>query len=176
MDLFNNSGAFFSECDRYRFALWRIWDETKPYVMFIGLNPSTANQTDDDPTIRRVKKFASNWGFGGVYMMNCFPLVSTDPAGLLEDIIVDDDGNHVKDENYILNDTYLNLIARNAGKIVFAWGNFPIVRDLKRDKELVRMFPDAEALIINQNGSPRHPLYVKSNTKTVKYEMDHVSN
>ena len=66
-----NQGAFFSSNRKYRYALWRVWDHTKPYVMFIGLNPSIANETDNDPTIRRCINYAKGWDyvFGMIYGM-----------------------------------------------------------------------------------------------------------
>lgn len=82
-DLFNkNDNAFFSSDRVHRIWLSRIWDEDKPRVMFIGLNPSTANETSNDPTIRRVQSMAKSWGYGGVYMMNLFTFISTDPKKL----------------------------------------------------------------------------------------------
>jgi len=152
-----NSGAQFSQCRRYRFALWRIWDESKPLIMFIGLNPSTANETEPDPTITRVIGFAKSWGYGGVYMMNCFPFVSTDPDGLNYDGYKD------------FNDQLLKEIGAKCKEIIFAWGNFKIVREVGRDVELIKMFPQAKALIINKNGSPRHPLYIRGNTTPINY-------
>ena len=122
--LFGNNGAKFSTDRKYRFALWRIWDESKPCIMFIGLNPSTANESTDDPTIRRIKKFASDWGYGGVYMMNCFPYVSTNPDDLK------DFGNTA------MNDHWLNQVAEKCSETIFAWGAFPIVKESGRDKEL----------------------------------------
>lgn len=152
-ELFDNdmNGAKFSECRKYRYALWRIWDKEKPLIMFIGLNPSTANENDDDPTIRRVKRFAFDWGYGGVYMMNCFSFVSTNPKDvqLINDISQ--------------NDIWLLLVRDKCKDAVFAWGNFRVVRATGRDKELIKMFPNAKALEINKNGSPKHPLFVKSN-------------
>lgn len=82
----SSNGAEFSECGQFRYCLWRIWDKTMPLVLFIGLNPSTANARVDDPTIRRVKGFARGWGFGGAYMMNLMPGVSAYP-----DLIPHDD-------------------------------------------------------------------------------------
>lgn len=154
-----NNGAQFSEDGKYRFSLWRIWDDTKPLVMFIGLNPSTANQTEDDPTIRRVKRFAKDWGYGGVFMMNCFAFVSTDPK-LLEHGLYDQRNN-----------SYLEATAFKCKEVIFAWGNFDIVRTSGRFKELVQMFPDAKVLQKNKNGSPKHPLYIKADTIPVYYQM-----
>ena len=68
MNLFgphDGNGAVFSPDRIYRYVLYRVWDEAKPRVMFIGLNPSTADESVDDPTIRRCKRFAADWGYGG---------------------------------------------------------------------------------------------------------------
>ena len=148
-------GAIFSDDRKYRYALWRIWDDTKPLVMFIGLNPSTANEDSDDPTIRRVKKFASEWGYGGVYMMNLFGIVSSDPSVLLTA------DNPIGDNN-----EYLEHISRKCSKVIFAWGAFQVNG---RDKVVADMFPDAYALLLNKNGSPRHPLYVPANVTPIKF-------
>ena len=66
------SHATFSSCKKYRYSLFRIWDEDKPLVLFIGLNPSTADEKEDDPTIRRCINFAKQWGYGGLIMGNLF--------------------------------------------------------------------------------------------------------
>ena len=75
-------GAHFSTCRRYRYRLWRIWDENKPFVLFICLNPSTADENEDDPTIRRCVRFARDWDYGGMVMVNLFAFRATDPSEL----------------------------------------------------------------------------------------------
>jgi hypothetical protein len=72
------TGAIFSDCRKYRFALRRNWDESKPYVMFIGLNPSTADEIENDPTINRCISYARSWGYGGLFMANLFAFRATD--------------------------------------------------------------------------------------------------
>lgn len=160
-ELFENklSGADFSEDRKYRYALWRIWDESLPLVMFIGLNPSTANEDTNDPTIRRVVSIAKHLGYGGVYMMNCFAYISTDPKLLKH--------NPMSDE---WNNNMLTVTAYKCKHIIFAWGNFSIVRESGRDKELFEMFPNALALKVNKNGSPKHPLYCPKESKFVNYD------
>jgi len=152
----NVIGAEFSACRNYRYALWRIWDISKPKVMFIGLNPSTANDISDDPTIRRVKSMAKNWGFGGVYMADLFAWVTPYPDELLKC------PDPVKD-----NDLWLHKVAAQCQDVVFAWGNFKEAKE--RAEKVTEMFPCAMALPINKNGSPKHPLYVKSDIKPVTY-------
>ena len=157
MELLNeNNGAKFSKCSEHRFYLWRIWDESKPKIMVIGLNPSIANENIDDNTIKRVKKISFNLGYGGFYMTNLFTFISTDPSRL--DMAL---GNHES------SDEILKYVASKCDKIVFAWGNFKV---MGRDNEIKKMFPNAYALKININGSPRHPLYVDGDVVPVKYQ------
>ena len=78
------SGAAFSPCGRYRYKLWRVWDPARPLgcVMFLMLNPSTATDNEDDPTIRRCIGYARSWGYGGLYVGNLFAYRATDPRRL----------------------------------------------------------------------------------------------
>lgn len=156
----NKSGAIFSECKRYRYKLWRIWDPTKPFIMFVGLNPSTADQDKDDPTIRKVKAFAKAWGYGGVYMLNLFAIISTDPKILISPELTREERIGPQ------NDEYLKVTAWAAEKIIFAWGAFNVDG---REVEVMDLIPSAFALVINSDGSPRHPLYVKGDTVPVLY-------
>ena len=153
------AGADFSEDRTHRYALWRIWDMDKPLVMFIGLNPSTANEDENDPTIKSVCRIANNNGYGGIYMMNCWTYISTDPKMLVINSHTDWDNNNM-----------LTVIEAKCKDVVFAWGNFQIVKDKGRDKELIKMFPNAKALCINKNGSPKHPLYCKSDSKLIPFQ------
>lgn len=153
-DLFEDSGAHFSSCRKYRYALYRIWDDSKPLVMFIGLNPSTANENEDDPTIRRVKRFARDWGFGGVYMMNLFAYITPYPDKLI--LYADPIGN---------NDAWLKEVSEKCGAVVFAWGSFK--QATERAKDVSKLFTNAMALRINKDGTPAHPLYIPANVKPV---------
>lgn len=151
------SGAEFSECGQYRYGLWRKWDNNKLPIMFIGLNPSTATATMDDPTIRRVKRFASDWGYGGVYMCNLFGFISAYPADLktCDDPVGD-------------NDKWLALFSSLCKDILFAWGSFPEAEE--RAKIVSDMFPQAVCLGFNKNGTPKHPLYVAAKTLKINYK------
>jgi hypothetical protein len=159
LNMFNQelfTGATFSICRKYRFVLWRIWDDSKPKIMFIGLNPSTANENSDDPTIRRVKNFANSWGYGGVFMLNIFTYVTAYPEELKK-----------CDNPLFLADKYLNEYAAKTDKIIFAWGSN--VEASQRGIEVIHMFPEGYVLDVNKNGSPKHPLYVKGDTIPFKY-------
>jgi len=160
MDLFNLSGAEFEgEARKYRYVLWRIWDPDKPVCGFIGLNPSTADDITDDPTIRRVKRFASDWGYGGVYMLNIFAFVTPYPHILAKC------PDPVKD-----NDKWLVNIGQKCDKIIFCWGAFKEAES--RAREVEKLFTNPFCLNINYDGSPRHPLYVPRSQKPIRYERN----
>ena len=91
-------GAIISDCNKYRYSLWRIWDKEKPIFTFVGLNPSTADHEQDDRTIRRCINFAKSWGGGGIYMANLFAYRATEPQEMMsqEDPIGPDNDAHLK--------------------------------------------------------------------------------
>ena len=76
------SGISFSPCRTWRYKLSRRWSKAGPMVAFIGLNPSTADEINDDPTVRRCIGVARRWGFGGMFMLNVFAFRSTNPRVL----------------------------------------------------------------------------------------------
>lgn len=155
---FVDSGADFSSDRKYRYSLWRIWDPSKPLVMFIGLNPSTANETDPDPTIESVIRISKHNGYGGFYMMNCWAYIATKPENLKI--------NPTSDK---WNNDMLTVTAGKCKDVVFAWGNFKIVMNHGKDKEFKEMFPTAKTIGLNKNGSPKHPLFQKGTSKLVEF-------
>jgi hypothetical protein len=150
--------ASLSRCRRYRFALWRTWDATRPYVMFIGLNPSTADETTDDPTLVRCMNFARGWGYGGVCMANLFAWRATDPAAMK--LAADPVGRR--------NNHWLKTLAGDAGLVVAAWGNDGVFLD--RAAEVTAMLPALHCLKMNRSGQPAHPLYQPASRVPVPLE------
>lgn len=150
------SSAILSDCRKYRFALWRTWDESKSYALFIGLNPSTADETDDDPTIRRCIKFARSWGHGGLCMVNLFAFRATDPSIMMT--ATDPVGNG--------NDQWIIKLARDAGVAVAAWGNGG--GHMRRSEQVRASVPNLHYLKMNQSGEPAHPLYLRSDLRPVR--------
>lgn len=142
-----NTDAVFSECRKYRYALWRTWDDSKPYAMFIGLNPSTADETENDSTIHRCINFAKDWGYGGLCMANLFAFCTKDP------------GEMKAAESPIgpLNNEWLSKLSNNAGIVIAAWGDDGSY--LGRSKEVTAMLTNLKCLKINKSGEPAHPLY-----------------
>ena len=153
-----DSGAEFSDGRKYRYALWRIWDTKKPYVMFVGLNPSTADETKNDPTITRCINYAKSWGYGGIYMTNLFAFRATDPSVMLaEEVPIGKD-----------NDAWLKKIYEKTNIAVAAWGNDGSHR--QRSKEIFNILPELHYLKLNATGEPAHPLYLKSNLKPLLFK------
>ncbi len=157
-DLFGFNNAIFSDDRKYRYALWRWWDKSKPYVLFIGLNPSTADETENDPTIRRCIRFAQDWNYGGLCMVNLFAIRTRDPKIMLK---------HPNPIG-IDNDEHLIMLSDKAGKIVVAWGTNGGHKN--RDKEVEAFIPDMYCLDITKGGYPKHPLYIKSDTELKEYK------
>jgi hypothetical protein len=142
--------ARLSKCKKYRFALWRTWDASKPYAMIVGLNPSTADETEDDRTLLRCVDFAKSWGYGGVCMSNLFAFRATDPKDMMK----------AKDPIGTGNDKWLVQLAKNAGIVVAAWGNEGAY--LERSEKVRKILPNLHYLKMNKSGEPAHPLYLKS--------------
>lgn len=158
------SSAVLSPCANYRYQLRRVWDESKPLVMFLMLNPSTADGEKDDPTIRRCKSFAQNWGFGGFVVGNLFAFRSTDPRQILtcDDPIGPDNKMH------------LDKLAAKAELVVCAWGNSAIVEKLGKrygsDYLPLKGITNLRYLELAIDGTPKHPLYLKSDLLPQEFE------
>lgn len=146
--------AVFSPCRTWRYRLDRdleLLASTRIAVAFIGLNPSTADETHDDPTIRRCKRFALDWGFARLVMANAYAYRSTAPRGLWSA------ADPVGPEN----DSHLEAIAREVELVVCAWG-----AHAKPDRvaavlaALARAGRQPHALRVTKAGAPGHPLYL----------------
>ncbi len=153
------TGATLSECRRYRFALWRIWDDSQPYALFIGLNPSTADETLDDPTITRCINFAKNWGYGGIYMANLFAYRATNPNEIYS--LIDPIG--------VGNDDWLKKLSNEAAMTIAAWGNHGLF--MGRSKIVANLIQNIYALKINKSGEPAHPLYLPVDSKPIRFGL-----
>lgn len=140
----NHSSAEFSQCGKYRYKLWRVWDQSKPKAMCIGLNPSTANASKNDNTINLLIHMLGQLGYGGFYMMNLFAWISSKPEDLLT--CADPLGE---------NNNKLNEVAQLCDVVIACWGSFKQAEE--RIKEVRPMFPQAMCFGVNKNGTPFHP-------------------
>lgn len=146
------SSCTLSDCERYRFGLRRQWDEAKPWLVYVMLNPSTADGTNDDPTIRKCVGFARQAGFGGISVVNLFSYRSTDPQALRRNGGPPLVG--VGNDNYIRGEC-----ERNA--VVLAWGANGVYHS-ERAKHVAALVQScaAKVLVIDwtKTGHPVHPL------------------
>jgi hypothetical protein len=149
-NLFERRKAELSPDRVYRNCLEIVWDDSLPLSAFIGLNPSTADEFLDDPTIRREKRFAADWGCGGLLKLNIFAFRSTDPKVMLVH------RDPIGPENTI---DYMNeKLSSVAGPKIAAWGTHG--SHLGRGAEVLRSIPALQYLRMNNDGSPAHPLYL----------------
>jgi len=163
-----NKETLFSPCRKYRYTLWRSWaddlfaNRTKEgLVMFIGLNPSTADETLDDPTIRRCIDFAKRWSYVEMCMTNLFAFRATEPLVMKaqKQPIGCDNTNQIRE------------VAERANIIVAAWG-----RDGKFGARDAQVFDALQSwktklhhLGLNNDGTPKHPLYLRADTKPILF-------
>ncbi len=145
------SDAIISDDKKYRYLLTRIWDNDKRMVNFIGLNPSTADQIDNDPTMRRCIAFAKSWGYGGLYMTNLFAYRTSKTEELMKS------KKPIGKEN----DKYLLEIEKKVDAVVFAWGANGTF--LNRDKQVLNLISKGYYIALTKDKHPRHPLYLKAN-------------
>lgn len=163
-DMFKQSGATFSDCRRYRYKLWRIWDPSRPPCLFLMLNPSTADETENDPTVERCERRARQMGFGGLIVCNLFACRATDPQVMKQ----------ARDPVGPDNDRAILDAVAEAGMVVCGWGEHGQHRD--RSVEVVKMLAASAAreklhyLRLNRSGEPQHPLYLSYNQQPVKWQ------
>jgi len=156
-DLFGlSSDAVISPCGKYRYRLRRqLSNAGDSTCLFVMLNPSKADASDDDPTIRRCIGFARGWGYHWLSVVNLFAWRATDPA----------DMRAAEDPVGTQNDDWIRDEADNADLVVCAWGAHGAhagrgnaVRDLLARRHI-------HVLARNKDGSPKHPLYVRADTR-----------
>lgn len=156
----------FSEDRLFRYTLWRHWHirpgifegpRNKGFVLFIALNPSTADERFDDPTIRRCIAFSKAWGYTEFCMMNLFAFRATQP-----EVMKQQKTSPVGD----LNDEFITVAAQKAAVVVLAWGNHGNFQ--KRDQAVLQILKRAEVqpmcLRTTKSGCPEHPLYIPAVT------------
>jgi hypothetical protein len=144
--------CIFSPCRRYRYTLERIWSPGD-WVNFLMLNPSTADDKQNDPTVTRCINFAKRWGFGGLIVTNIFAFRATDPKrlyGLANPVGVD-------------NDLHILGAADVCKFTVCAWGAHGTL--LRRDEKVLELLKSKRPYCLGRTdkGHPRHPLYIPAN-------------
>tara|TARA_B100001059_G_scaffold176112_1_gene176526 strand:- start:1 stop:477 length:477 start_codon:yes stop_codon:yes gene_type:complete len=145
--------ARFSNDKKHRYKLSRHWDLNKPQILYIMLNPSIANETIDDPTIRRLLSFTRKFDYGGFFVGNLFTYITPYPKTLDTSI-----GLTNKNLNILT-----NLVAK-VDKVIYAWGNY-----IEEPNELKKFISNPMCFGKNINGTPKHPLYLPSDSKLLNF-------
>ena len=145
--------ATLSNDKKHRYKLSRHWDLNKPQILYIMLNPSIGNESIDDPTIRRLLSFTRKFDCGGFFVGNLFTYITPNPKTLDTSI-----GLTNKNLNVLT-----NLVSK-ADEVVYAWGN-----SIEEPNELKKLISNPMCFGKNLNGTPKHPLYLPSNSKIIKF-------
>lgn len=157
-------GAVFDRRRKYRYALWRRWKAGGSALFVIGLNPSTADEWTDDATIKRLIGFAKRDGFNALYMGNLFAFRARDPKAL-------------EKEKYPIgyyNSVHLLRMQKISQQTVLAWGAH--AKAAAQADWILRLLEDAKVPLFcfgkTKTGQPKHPLYLKANTKIRIYSHE----
>jgi len=148
--MLKNKKCIFSSDGKYRYTLWREWGHGEGICQFIGLNPSTATDEINDPTVTRCINYAKAWGYTGMYR-------ATDPR------VMKAHPEPVGSEN----DHYLSLVAREVDIVVAAWGTHG--KFLNRGQQVKRLIQDLHCLRITKDRHPSHPLYLPANLVPIMF-------
>ncbi len=162
LDIFSH--AEFSPCKKYRYELRRWWHDTKPpnSIMFLMMNPSTATEVVDDPTVRKCRMYAERWGYNHLIITNIMAYRATNPKELLN---IDDP---VGPENF---NRIRRLIDSYKPFLVCAWGgNLPskLLHVEEKIMELIEPFKP-HVLRLSKSGRPYHPLYLPNDTVPIDW-------
>ncbi|QBF33754.1 DUF1643 domain-containing protein [Thalassococcus sp. S3] len=146
------STAVYSDCERYRYALTRVWDADGRRANFVMLNPSTATEVQNDPTVERCERRARALGFGAFQVTNIFAWRDTDPRKM----------RAAEDPVGPENDAAILAAAEWADQVVAAWGTHGA--HLSRGADVERLLRAAGhplwMLGLSKDGHPKHPLYI----------------
>jgi len=160
-DAVGDNGAVLSPCARYRYRLWRTLPSGKDSATFIMLNPSTADASANDPTIRKCLGFAERWGVGKIEVVNLFAFRATDPRELL--------GPHpIQGPD---NNRYIDEAMCESSTVVFAWGAIHKAHE-SRAYEVINMVANRfrpKCLGLTKQGQPRHPLMLAYATQLEEF-------
>ena len=156
------SSARWSRCRRYRTALVREWDRSGARVAFVGLNPSTADGSDDDPTSRRCIAFARREGAGSLVLLNLYGFRATRPAELWSASSPVGPGT----------DRVMARELRCCTRIIACWGAVPARARARVEAVVARLRRTGlpvSALGFTRDGHPRHPLYLRKDTPLIAW-------
>lgn len=155
--------AEFDPTGTYRYWLGRFWARDRPSLALVMLNPSRADHQHDDPTLRRSIRFAQDWGYGSVIVVNLFAFCTASPRSL----------RLATDPIGVNNDAYILRAAQGADRVLLAWGNHGSFRH--RDRAVLDLLtPQTNKLCcvgLTRTGQPRHPLYLPKDSRPIPWPL-----
>ncbi|MBF0189267.1 MAG: DUF1643 domain-containing protein [Magnetococcales bacterium] len=151
--------ARFSSCERYRYTLTITWDTTLQTCHFLMLNPSTADEVKNDPTVERAERYARSWGYGALLVTNIFAWRATDPKAMK----AQDDPVGPENDNAIVE------AAETTALTVCAWGNHG--SHMGRSQHVLDLLAKSgtplHCLTVTGAGEPGHPLYLRKDLQPI---------
>ena len=152
-----SSTAVYSDCEHYRYSLKRVWEPKKQKIIFILLNPSTATELRNDPTVERCERRARELGFGSFLVCNIFAWRDTNPKKMK--LAIDPIGEH--NNKAILEGCHW------ANRLICAWGAHG--SHLNRSDEVLAIMKEIPKTLyhlgLTKHGLPKHPLYISYKQK-----------
>lgn len=146
------SVAVYSDCEQYRYLLTRVWEPAGKRALFIMLNPSTATEAQNDPTVERCERRARALGFGAFRVCNIFAFRATDPKVM----------RAATDPVGPENDAAILGSLPWADQVICAWGTHGA--HLDRGAEMAKALRNSGCALyhlgLTQSGAPKHPLYI----------------
>jgi hypothetical protein len=155
-DLFMRRTAEISACGRYRHWLERQWDRALPVLVVCMLNPSTADDQIEDPTLRELIRFAKLWGYGGLIIVNLYAWRSSSPALMRAAADRSDNLNHRRGR-----EAMISAMTMGRGQLLVAWGNDgDFEGEASRFAEFAADQVGCELICLGttQSGAPKHPM------------------
>ena len=146
------STAVYSDCEQYRYSLTRVWEPEARKALFLMLNPSTATEVQNDPTVERCERRARALGFGGFRVTNIFAWRDTDPKNM----------RAAADPIGPENDATIATFAQWADEVICAWGTHGAHLNRGPDMEVILRATGQTLyhLGVSKAGHPKHPLYI----------------
>lgn len=154
--------ATISECGRYRYLLTRQWTVSRPTLLYVMLNPSTADAEADDATIRSCIRLARDMDYGGIEVVNLMAWRATDPRDLPDKPSLALGAGNLR---------AVDAAVERCRDVVCAWGANPKAKHFQGGLRSILELHGKPAWCfgLTADGSPRHPLYVKTGTTLREY-------
>lgn len=163
-----DGGAYFSTCGRHRHLLWRFWKDgvARPgFAFWIGMNPSTADASVDDPTVKKERKFTKRWGYGGYVKANVMDYRATDQKRLMDPDVIPCTEHNLE---------VIASVAAQADLVVLAFGS-PHKKLRHHGEAVVKLIhglgKPLHCLALTKEGLPGHPLYLKDTSELIPFPV-----